>query len=164
MSISQRFSNPVAIATVTDSTEVDQLQVPQQTSIRLETDLEELHRALSWFNQLNHPPLPRQTWMQCKIALAEAFTNAVKYAHKGFPREVPIEIEIYISQKSLEMRIWDFGPPFDLDFKLRNLPQRIDPDSTGNRGLMLLKKIADFLSYTKMEDERNCMLIVKDYA
>ncbi|NER39882.1 MAG: ATP-binding protein [Oscillatoria sp. SIO1A7] len=144
--------------------EVDQLQVPQQTSIRLETHLEELHRALSWFNQLNRPPLPRQTWMQCKIALTEAFTNAVRHAHKSFPREVPIEIEICLSNKCIEMRIWDFGPPFDLELKLKSLPKEMDLHSTGGRGLPLLKKIADSLSYTKMEDERNCLLIVKDYA
>ena len=163
MPISQYFSNPVAIAKVTDSTEIDQLQVPQKTSIRLETDLGELHKALSWFNQLDHPPLPRQTWIQCKIALAEWFTNVVRYAHEGKPKEVPIDIEVFISQKSLEMRIWDCGPPFDLDLMLRNLPQEMDLDSTGGRGLPLLKKIADSLSYTTTEDERNCLLIVKDY-
>lgn len=140
------------------------MQVTQKTSIRLETDLEELHKALSWFNQLNQPPLPSQTWIQCKIALAEWFTNVVRYAHQGKSREVPIDIEVSISQKSLEMRIWDFGPPFDLDLVLRNLPQEMELGAERGRGLPLLKMIADSLIYTKTEDQRNCLLIVKDYA
>ena len=36
-------------------------------------------------------------------------------------------------------------------------------DSGGGRGVIILHKIADRLSYTRQGDNRNCLLIVKNY-
>jgi serine/threonine-protein kinase RsbW len=101
------------------------------------------------------------------LALAEGFTNAVRHAHHNLPTEVPIEIEIAILEQSLELRIWDYGPPnFDLQAYIKNLPLRQKQNhrlDTNGRGIPILLKIADRLSYFRTEDGRNCLLIVRNY-
>lgn len=127
------------------------------------TDLKALEPLLSWFEQLNQPSIPRKVWIQCQLALAEGFTNAVRHAHKDLPRQSPIDIEVTLFPQSLELRIWDQGPPFDLEQRLRNQEQKVDKDKGGGRGIAILQKIADKLSYTRTDDNRNCLLIVKSY-
>ena len=93
-----------------DSKDGENLPVAKKFTLHLKTDLTLLYEVLQWFHQFNHPPVPYQTWMKCQLALAEAFTNAVRHAHKGLPPETPIDIEVSILAESLEIRIWDCGP------------------------------------------------------
>lgn len=132
-------------------------------SLQVNTDLNALTQVLAWFDQFNCPPLSYQTWLQCQLALAEGFTNAVRHAHDGQPAELLIDIEVIIFSEHLEMRIWDHGEPFNLTQKLMSLPQEMDTDSEGGRGLKLMQRIADSLSYIRTGD-RNCLIIVKHYS
>ena len=93
----------------------------QIISLQVNTDLNALALVLQWYEQLEHLPIPKQVWLQCQLALAEGFTNAVRHAHKGMPLETPIELEVRVFNESLEMRIWDSGKPFDLKAKLRKI-------------------------------------------
>lgn len=127
------------------------------------TDLKELDLVLSWFDELKQSHIPKKVWLQCQLALAEGFTNAVRHAHKNLSREVPIDIEIILFPHRLEMRIWDYGEPFDLEEKCRNQQKKSDNQAGGGRGIAILHRIADKLSYRRTADKRNCLLIVKDY-
>lgn len=127
------------------------------------SDLKALDQVLSWFDQFNQPTIPKKAWLQCQLALAEAFTNAVRHAHKELPTNIPIDIELTLFPQSLELRIWDQGPPFDLEQRLQKLEQEVDVRAGGGRGIVILQKIADKLSYTRTSDHRNCLLIVKIY-
>jgi serine/threonine-protein kinase RsbW len=127
------------------------------------TDLKALDEVLLWFDQHYQPSIPKKVWLQCQLALAEGFTNAVRHAHKGFSSDVPIEIEVTLSSQCLEMRIWDKGPPFDLEQQLQKLDRNLDQWSGGGRGIAILHKIADKLTYTRTDDNRNCLLMVKHY-
>lgn len=127
------------------------------------SDIEALDQILSWFNQLSQPSIPRIVWLQYQLALAEGFTNAVRHAHKDLSKDVSIEIEFTIAPQCLELRIWDCGPPFDLEGRIRELEHRVDRDSPGGRGLLILQKISDQLSYTRTDDNRNCLLVTKFY-
>ena len=122
-----------------------------------------LEQVLSWFDQLHQPFIPTKVWLQCQLAIAEGFTNAVRHAHKGLPTDVPIKIEVTLCPQHLELRIWDHGPPFDLEQWFQAHEQKVDSSSGGGRGLEILKKIADQLSYTRTDDNRNCLLLVKHY-
>jgi serine/threonine-protein kinase RsbW len=51
--------------------------------------------------------------------VSEAFTNAVRHAHKNLPRETPFELEITVFNERLEIKIWDWGEPFDFQPKLK---------------------------------------------
>lgn len=120
-----------------------------------------LGQVLAWFEQLTCPVMPSTFWLQCKIALAEAFTNTVRYAHCSKPADTPIEIEVTFSNNTVEIRIWDYGAEFDLESFLRKMPP-VPVQAEGGRGLRLMEKVADVLAYRRTEDERNCLLIVKN--
>jgi serine/threonine-protein kinase RsbW len=122
-----------------------------------------LEEVLSWFEQLNQPSIPKKVWLQCQLALAEGFTNAVRHAHKGLPTDVSIDLEVTLLPQHLEMRIWDQGPPFDLEKWLQTHEPKMDAGAGGGRGLAILNQIADQLSYTRTDDNRNCLLLVKNY-
>lgn len=135
----------------------------QKSSKQFKSDLSALEQVLSWFDQLEPPSIPKKEWLQCQLALAEGFTNAVRHAHKDLSSDVSIELEVTLSPQSLEMRIWDQGPPFDLEQWLHKHRQKVDEHAGGGRGIAILQKIADKLSYTRCDDNRNCLLIVKRY-
>ena len=140
------------------------LSTLSRNHIQLKTDLRNLTDVLVWFEQLYNSLIPREVWLRCQLALAEAFTNAVRHAHKNQASEVPIDIEVILTENCIEMRIWDYGFPFDLKEKLKLMPVNHENDSGGGRGLRLLEAIADQLSYTRTAEQRNCLLMVKYYG
>lgn len=141
------------------------LQPLQRASIQVNTDLNALTQVLSWFDQFNHPPLSYQIWLQCQLALAEGFTNAVRHAHQGQPTELLIDLEVTVFSEQIEIRIWDQGAPFDLTGAIEVLSEeQANLHAEGGRGLRLMQRIADSLSYTRTSDQRNCLLIVKHYS
>ncbi len=135
----------------------------QQAIKQVPSNLEALDQVLSWFDQLERQSVPKKVWLQCQLALAEGFTNAVRHAHKDLSADVPIQIEVTLFSQLLEIRIWDQGPPFDLESQLRKLDRKVNEQAGGGRGIAILEKIADKLSYTHTSDNRNCLLIVKRY-
>jgi serine/threonine-protein kinase RsbW len=136
----------------------------QQASLKVGTDLTALGHVLSWFEGFASPAISQRVWLQCKTALAEGFTNAVRHAHKELSSDVPIEISVKKSPTYLEIRIFDYGQPFDLEAKLQMLPEEIDVEATGGRGLKIMSIIADRISYTRTDSHRNCLLLIKYYA
>jgi serine/threonine-protein kinase RsbW len=110
----------------------------QKIHLQVNTDLKELEQILEWFNQLEPLPIPKTVWFQCQLVLAESFTNAVCHAHKGLPSETPIELEVTVFNDSLEMRIWDYGQPFDLEAKLSEL-REIDREQLEHKGGRVLE-------------------------
>ena len=139
------------------------MQVPQTAQLQVKTDLNDLAPVLSWFDQLYQPQIPRSFWLQCQLALAEGFTNAVRHAHKNRSPAVPISLEVTLLPEGVELRIWDQGPPFDLAQRLRDLPSVVDQNEIGGRGLRLMVDMTNNLSYTRTADNRNCLLLVKYY-
>lgn len=136
----------------------------RRTSFTVATDLQELDRVLGDFEQIYQDWIPKKDWLQCQLALAEGFTNAVRHAHRGLPQDMPITVEIILTRTSIELRIWDYGSPFDLEaFLEKNLGK--DNRWLGHgQGLPILKQIADHLSYTRTHDNRNCLLMIKHFS
>jgi serine/threonine-protein kinase RsbW len=142
---------------------VPTLQPLHQASLQVRTDLDALAQVLEWFDQFNSPPIPPHVWMPCQLALAEGFTNAVRHAHKGLPQTCPIDMEVQVFDHQIEIRIWDQGAPFDLVERLQSMPKELDSEAEGGRGLRLMERISDLLNYTRTSDDRNCLLLVKQY-
>jgi serine/threonine-protein kinase RsbW len=140
------------------------LESPKKVKIAVSTDLSLLSQVLVWFDQFKQAALPYAVWLQCQLALAEGFTNAVRHAHQGKPSETPIEIEVSTRSEAIEIRIWDQGSGFDLEKSLSKIPAFVDLLAEGGRGLKIIEKSADVFSYTRTHDHRNCLLIVKNYA
>ncbi|MGD1715094.1 ATP-binding protein [Hydrocoleum sp. CS-953] len=141
----------------------DKLPKFHQADLQVCSDLGENDKVLSWFEQLHQAPIPKKVWLECELALAEAFTNATRHAHKYLPTETLIDIEVKIYTDYLEIRIWDYGQPFDLLKWLKEQPTQTDIFVGGGRGIKLMYAIADNISYTRTSDNRNCLLIAKNY-
>jgi serine/threonine-protein kinase RsbW len=142
----------------------NQLTALKTIHFQVNSDLKALDQVLFHFDQIHQSWIPKKDWLQCQLALAEGFTNAVRHAHKGLSSEIPIEIEVSISQHSLEIRIWDYGLPFDLLGFLQTLDQQSPQLSDHGQGLPILQKISTHLSYLRTDDNRNCLLIIKQFS
>ena len=134
-----------------------------QNRLQVTTDLSELNQVLLWFEQLQQPTIPRKTWIQCQTVLAEGFTNAAKHAHENLPSDTTIDIEVNITPQQIEIKVWDFGPTFDLAQKVKSQASVFDATATSGRGLQLIDRIVDQLSYVRTEDNRNCLSMIKYY-
>lgn len=139
--------------------------LPHRSHLQVRTDLKALAEVLQWFEQFNLPCFPANLWWQCQTALAEGFTNAVRHAHNGLPESTPIDIDVEICDHYLEIRIWDWGKPFDLEAKLASISQ--EPFDTlekeNGRGLIFMRKLTDEVCYTRTPDQRNCLLMRKNF-
>ena len=136
----------------------------QQIHLQVNTELDASERVLSWFEQLNSPPLPDiVVWWQCQTLLQEGFTNIVEHGHRNLPPETPIALKAIRSKKSIEIRIWSYGKLFDLEQKLQEPPDLEDNDDERGRGLKIMSTIADGLSYERTPDHRNCLWMKKCY-
>ncbi len=100
--------------------ELDESPV-QKINLQVNTDLNDLNLVLDWLEQLKDLSLSNEVWYQFQLALAESFTNAVRHAHKNLPAETPIQLEIMVFNGRLELRVWDCGPRFDFDAKLKEI-------------------------------------------
>ena len=140
------------------------MNVLRQVSFKVKGDLQSLDYVLGEFDQLNQAWIPRKDWLQSQLALAEGFTNAVRHAHCHLSSEVPIEVEIVLAQDRLVIRIWDQGPVFDMDGFLQGVDSMANRLAGHGQGLPILRKIAAELSYTRQTDNRNCLLIVKQFS
>ncbi|MEG4205426.1 ATP-binding protein [Microcoleus sp. Pol7_A1] len=140
------------------------MQVLKKADLQVNTGLSALDRVLSWFAQLYEQRIPTSVWIRCQLALAEGFTNAVRHAHEGKRPDLPVDIEVVVCTESVDIKIWDSGAAFDLEQKIKDMSEKIDPEASGGRGLKLMKDIADSLSYTRTADGRNCLSMVKNYS
>ncbi len=128
------------------------------------TELDALVEVLQWFEEIVRSRLPPKILWECKLALAEGFTNTVRYAHQNLPSTVPILVEINFAATFLEIRIWDIGPPFDLHAKLAQL-QAVSThplEKESDRGLFFMQQLTDDLQYLRIADSRNCLILRKN--
>jgi serine/threonine-protein kinase RsbW len=140
----------------------------KQARLQVETDLNAVTNVvLPWFEEFTTPLLPQQLQSQCQLAFVEGFTNAVRHAHHDLPPTTPIDLELKLFAHCLEMRIWDKGQPFDLQAKLQEKIEALshqdyDPiEKEGGRGLIFMHQLTDELSYDRLSDGRNCLLLRK---
>lgn len=99
----------------------------QKITTRLNSDIKGVTQVLSWIERLeNIQKIPEAVLQQCKLAVVEGFTNAVRHAHKNLPLETPIELAFAVFEERLEIEIWDSGQPF-VEFKAKlkeELPEK----------------------------------------
>ncbi|GAB4543618.1 MAG: ATP-binding protein [Pleurocapsa sp.] len=140
------------------------MKVLHKIQIEVASDLNALDRVLLQFNQIYQDYIPERDWLECRLALAEGFTNAVRHAHKHLSKDIPIKIEILLTNKTIEIRIWDWGAAFDLQDFITRKSRRTSAWLTSGRGIPILLKIADHLDYYRTEQKQNCLLIVKNLS
>ncbi len=139
----------------------------KKIQMQTETDLKALEMVLQWYDQLQTLPIPKGVWMECQLALAEGFTNAVRHVHKYLPSSTMIELEVKVFGDRLKMKIWDCGKLFDFQAQLRKSlaeTEESQAEKEGGKGVFLLQRIADKLSYKRTDDGRNYLEIVKHFS
>ncbi|NEO34622.1 MAG: ATP-binding protein [Symploca sp. SIO3C6] len=136
----------------------------QEGCVQVPTDLKALTKVITWFDRFDTPLMPHMPWLECQLALAEGFTNAVRHAHSDKAVETPIDIHGLLTDKWIELRIWDHGPGFAFEEYFKQASASIDQHAEGGRGLGLIKKIADTVEYIQEPDQRNCLRILKYYS
>ena len=140
------------------------MEALQTINIEVPGDLQELNGLLIKFNQIHQSFIPCRDWLQCRLALAEGFTNAVRHAHKNIPKEIPIEIQVRLRRNSMEIRIWDYGSAFDLKGFINKTAEKHHAWLGSGRGIPLLNKIADRLDYKRTEQQKNCLIVFKKFG
>ncbi|AFY31432.1 anti-sigma regulatory factor [Calothrix sp. PCC 7507] len=132
--------------------------------LKVHTNLTVLPQVLSWFEQMNQPPIAnQQIWWQCQTLLIEGFTNTVEHAHKNLPNETSIEIEAVRFNEHIEICILSQGEPFNLEQELQEKCEFEDNYQERGRGLKIMSKIADKLHYEQTTDNRYCLFMSKYY-
>lgn len=137
--------------------------IVQQEHLMVKSELRLLNQVQEWFEKFCLQHLSQLGWSKTQLdrlnlALAEGFTNAVRHAHHALPPETTIEIKVYLWIDRLEIRIWDYGKPFDPDAIAEPAPGTLQ---VGGYGWFLLRRLADRVVYERDVDGRNCLLIVK---
>ena len=134
-----------------------------QDHLTVKSDLKLLNLVQQWFEQFCQENLLQLGWSESQLyrlnlALAEGFTNAVRHAHHALPPETTIEIEVSLWINRLEIKIWDYGKPFNPDAIAEPKPGTLQ---VGGYGWFLLRRLVDKVAYERSTDERNCLIIVK---
>ena len=129
-------------------------------SFQVPSNLIYLEDVLSQFERVKSDWIPPKIWLQCQLALAEGFTNAVRHAHCHKSEDTPVEIEIELNKEEIIIKIWDYGKHFKLETKSVSQAQSQDL-ATGGRGIKIMQQIADEIRYDHLPDNRNCLIIIK---
>ncbi|OUL19710.1 anti-sigma regulatory factor [Nostoc sp. 106C] len=139
------------------------LSIVQHDRLTVKSELKLLNQVQQWFEQFCRQNLAQLNWSDTQLyrlnlALAEGFTNAVRHAHSALPPDTTIDIEVCLWIDRLEMRIWDYGQPFNPDAIVEPEPGTLQ---VGGYGWFLLRRLTDRVVYERGSDGRNCLLIVK---
>jgi len=135
-----------------------------RSHLQTTTDLNAIATVLEWFTEVAAPLKPPELVWQAQIILVEGFTNAVRHAHHNLPAITPIDLEMGIDEHQVELCIWDWGQPFDLNAKVQEMIRQepADPlEQEAGRGLILMYKLTDELHYTRDGNQRNCLVMRK---
>ncbi len=135
----------------------------EQLHLTVRSDLKVLTDVQTRFEQFCLQQPFREKWsdiqIYClKLALAEGFSNAVRHAHHDLPPETPIDLEFNLNRDRIELKIWDWGHPFDPDALEEPKPGTL---CQGGYGWFLLRRLVDRVSYRRDRSGRNCLSIEK---
>lgn len=114
-------------------------------------------QAMYWFSQLHPSFVDREVWSQCITLFGEAFENVVYHTQKLST----VDVDVRITEEMLEIKVWDYGNGFDFEKCLDVLPDTVSYEAEHGRGLWIMVQVADYLSYSRMSGNRNCLELQK---
>lgn len=131
------------------------------TEIKIANKVEEIGRISREFHQFaEQHALPYKTVYEIDLLLEEILLNIINY---GFKDENPHEVEVkwVLRGDFFHLTIVDDGVAFNLLEKADpDLDADIDERKIGGLGIHLIKKIADYIDYQRIED-KNVLIFEK---
>jgi serine/threonine-protein kinase RsbW len=118
---------------------------------------------LAWLQQLKPDFISTRQWLECQTVIIEGLDNVIQHAHHHLPATTPIKINLNIYSQGIAIKIWDLGEPFDLQQALTETPERQDESADHGRGLILMRRILDYVSYEPLPEGGNCLSMVKSF-
>ena len=106
--------------------------------------------------------LPDRTLERLKTAVAEATMNAMEHGN-GYRPEVPVELQVLVTDRDLLVRITDrgSGPPPREDGDAPDLEAKLEGMQTARGwGLFLIKSMVDEMNITGDEGHHTVELVV----
>jgi serine/threonine-protein kinase RsbW len=105
--------------------------------------------------QLDNPENWADLSRRIRLALAEAFSNVVRHAHKETP-DLPVLLQLEIKNNHILLAIWDYGQGYDM----ANYDEP-DPESKqlGGYGWLIINRLMDKVEYNLQVDGRNCLTL-----
>jgi serine/threonine-protein kinase RsbW len=88
-----------------------------------------------------------------RLALAEAYSNVVRHAHREQPH-LPVVICLHIENQEMALEIWDRGAGYNPEAYKQPSPE--DRQEHGY-GWMILNRLMDSVEYQSQIDGRNCL-------
>jgi serine/threonine-protein kinase RsbW len=101
--------------------------------------------------------LDRRTTDHVVLAADEATNNVMRHAHRGRP-ETMLQIQCFVRADSIEIRLHDEGPPFDLSAVPNYNPAEL---RVGGRGVFLMRRLMDELTVLPRGEHGNTLRMVK---
>lgn len=138
-------------------------QSPTQAHLQVTSQLDVVAQVQRWFREACRSLDGESAWVgthcdRLSLALTEGFTNAVRHAHAHLPPETGIDIDLALDTDLVEIRIWDYGAPFNPELLPEPQPGEL---LESGYGWFLLRRLADKVTYYRAKDGRNCLSIVK---
>lgn len=118
---------------------------------------------MEWLQQNQPDFVPIRSWLECQTVIIEGFDNVLKHAHRHLASETAIALCLQVYPQGLEMEIWDYGEPFDLLKALEQAPEKQAISADHGRGLILMRRILDYITYTRTQDSRNHLRMIKAF-
>ena len=88
-----------------------------------------------------------------RLVLIEAYSNAVRHAHKDKP-SLPILLRLEIKNRNLSIEVWDYGQGFDIS---SYFPPDPEQKQEGGYGWLIMNSLMDKVEYRLQIDGANCL-------
>jgi len=134
----------------------------RQEHLKIGSRLDLVNQVQRWFSEVCRSLDDDSDWVKgytdrLMLALTEGFTNAVRHAHAKLPPDTHIMIDVAVAPNRVEIRIWDYGDPFNPELLPEPKPGEL---LESGYGWFLLRRLADKVTYERIQ-ERNCLFIVQ---
>ncbi|MEH1919839.1 ATP-binding protein [Nostoc sp.] len=88
-----------------------------------------------------------------RLALVEAYSNAVRHAHRDQPN-LPILLRLEVKDRDLALEIWDYGEGFDMSNYYAPNPME---KQEGGYGWLIMNRLMDKVDYKLQINGANCL-------
>ena len=91
--------------------------------------------------------------IRLRLALVEAYSNAVRHAHKDKPN-LPILLRLELTDQKLAIEVWDYGQGFDIT---TYFPPHPELKQEGGYGWLIMNRLMDKVEYHLQVNGANCL-------